>query len=447
LQKAIIFKKNMGKILINERQLEILTEHVLFEQEIDSTISEQKRMQIGKNVVSGEPSKGEPLHIAVDREAKYAVNDDKADSVGGAFFWPVIRALELKFPYDKETNPEGWKQHKDKILLKKVTIRSGASNFYKGASTAASVMNDRVTPMPKLEKAFDMGSGTEIGTYPLPYYEDNEVIIKWDKNSQPYKDNLDLARRRGENFLVWIKENLKANGLLILEPMEKEDVVPYVVDTGGVVDNKRDENVFPNPGQFLTMELELGSDGVLGKEKTECLIDMNIFVGYYENGTEISDGKTSTTNHNCDAAIFNVYLNKEYVFTANLNNRNDPDVGDSKKHRKKSSGKNRVCGMTIDNKLAQKILSTSETKDTIEVGIKGMVEGGGKDTGEPATYKGEEINPRTTVPTLHADVPLVTLKWGDGQKWSGTPNTELRRGDTSYKKIMSFDVCKQEVDA
>ena len=31
----------MGKILINERQLEILTEHVLFEQEIDSTMDNE----------------------------------------------------------------------------------------------------------------------------------------------------------------------------------------------------------------------------------------------------------------------------------------------------------------------------------------------------------------------------------------------------------------------
>ena len=405
----------------------------------DRILEQKKNFQIGKSVVSGNPAKGEPLHIVVDREAKYDVNDDNAESVGAPFFWTVINALERKFPWDKETNPEGWGAHKDKIKLKKVTIRSGASNFYKGESTEADIKNDRVTPMPEpiTISGEELVSGKDALTYELPYYQDNEVVVVWDKTSKPYKDNLALARRRGENFLAWIKDNLKSNGLLVLDPMEKEDVEAYVVDTGGVVDNKRDESAYPNPGQFITMDLELGSDGVLGEETTECLIDMKIFVSYIE-------GK-SPAGHNCDAAIFKVLLNKVPVFIANLNNANDPNVGDSKKHRISAKGKNRVCGMTIGNKLAQKIMSKTNS-ETIEVGIEGMVEGG-KGTGEPATYKGEEINPRTTVPTLHADVPLVTLKWGDGQKWQGTPNVKLKRGDTSYAKIMSFDVCKQKVDA
>tara|TARA_R110000744_G_scaffold26974_1_gene66101 strand:+ start:131 stop:1408 length:1278 start_codon:yes stop_codon:yes gene_type:complete len=421
----------------------ILTEVVRVHEIMEANTIEEQNFKIGKTIVTGEPTKGEPLRIVTDREAKYkAMADSADDGVGAPFFWSVLNALEEKFPSGNPNgdNSGGWTKHKDKIKLKKVTIRSGASNFYKGAVTEADVMNDRVTPMPApiTISGEETVSGKDLLTYDLPYYDDNEVVVKWDKNSKPYKANLALARRRGENFLVWIKDNLKANGLLVLDPMEKEDVESYVVDTGGVIDKDRVESAYPNPGQFITMDLELGSEGVFGEETAECLVDMKIFVSYIQ-------GK-SPKGHNCDAAIFDVFLNKEYVFTANLNNSNDPDVGDSKKHRVSAKGANRVCGMTIGNKLAQKIMSKTNS-ETIEVGIKGMVEGGGKGTGEPATYKGEEINPRTTVPTLHADVPLVTLKWGDGQKWSGTPNTELRRGDTSYKKIMSFDVCKQEVDA
>ena len=414
----------------------ILTEVVRIHEIMEANTIEEQNFKIGKTVVTGEPEKGEPLRIVTDREAKYKAMDDSADGIGQPFFWSVIGALEKKFPSGNPNgdNSGGWQKHKDKIKLKKVTIRSGASNFYNGAATAADVMNDRVKTMSELS---DEGGG--VKTYNLPHYQDNEVVVKWDKSSKPYKDNLALARRRGENFLVWIKENLKANGLLVLDPMEKEDVEAYVVDTGGVIDSKRDESTFPNPGQFITMDLELGSEGVLGEETTECLVDMKIFVSYIE-------GK-SPKGHTCDAAIFDVFLNKEYVFTANLNNANDPDVGDSKKHRVSAKGRNRVCGMTIGNKLAQKIMSKTNS-ETIEVGIRGMVEGGTSknlDTGKPATYKGEKIPGK--VPPLHADVPLVTLKWGDGQKWSGTPNAKLDRGDTSYKKIMSFDVCKQEVDA
>ncbi len=107
--------------------------------------------------------------------------------------------------------------------------------------------------------------------------------------------------------------------------------------------------------------------------------------------------------------------------------------------------------MTNGNALAQKILANNNS-GTIEVGIKGMVQGGSSknsDTGKPATYKGEKIPTMggRAIPPLHADVPLVTLKWGDGQKWQGTPNLKLMRGATSYKAIMTFDVCKKEVNA
>ena len=404
---------------------------------LSNLVEQKENFQIGTTVVKGNPEKGEPINIVTDREAKYKVMDDNANSVGEPFFWSVIEALESKF-----RDKGGWQKFKKQLFLKKVTIRSGASNFYKGAATAADVENNRVTPMPPLEKV-EAAAGGFFDMYPTPYYENNEIIVKWDKNSKPYKDNLALARRRGENFLVWIKENLKNSGLLLLDPMEKEDVEAYIVDTGGVIDSKRDKSVYPNPGQFITMDLELGSEGVLGEETTECLVDMKVFVSYI-------DGK-SPKGHSCDAAIFDVFLNKEYVFTANLNNSNDPDVGDSKKHRVSAKGKNRVCGMTIGNELAQKILANTNS-ETIEVGIKGMVEGGSSknlDTGKPATYKGEKIPTMggRAIPPLHADVPLVTLKWGDGQKWQGTPNLKLKRGDTSYKAIMTFDVCKKEVNA
>ena len=405
---------------------------------LSNLVEQKKNFQIGKTVVKGNPEKGEPINIVTDREAKYKVMDDNANSVGEPFFWSVMDALDSKF-----RDKGGWQKFKKQLFLKKVTIRSGASNFYKGGATAADVENNRVTPMPPLEKV-EAAAGGFFDMYPIPYYENNEIIVKWDKNSKPYKDNLALARRRGENFLVWIKQNLKNNGLLLLDPMEKEDVEAFIVDTGGVIDSKRDKSAYPNPGQFITMDLELGSEGVLGEETTECLIDMEILVGYYP--------RRATTKHQCDSAIFDVYLNREYVFTANLNNNNDPNIGDSKKHRVKGAqggqGGKRVCGMTIGNELAKKILSNTQS-ETIEVGIKGMVKGGNSknlQTGKPATYKGKKI-PGNNVPPLHADVPTVTLKWGDGQKWMGEPNVKLKRGNTSYQKIMTFDVCKQEVDA
>ena len=42
---------------------------------------------------------------------------------------------------------------------------------------------------------------------------------------------------------------------------------------------------------------------------------------------------------------------------------------------------------------------------------------------------------------------MVTLRWGDGEEWVGQPDVKLERGDNSYRKIMTFDVCRQEVNS
>jgi len=81
LQKATKFRKNMGKILINERQLEILTGHVLFEQEIDRDDSDADMKKYGHKVTSNpgefkEYEGGQPYDLFMA----------KADTLSKAYF-------------------------------------------------------------------------------------------------------------------------------------------------------------------------------------------------------------------------------------------------------------------------------------------------------------------------------------------------------------------------
>ena len=413
------------------------------------------RYDIGKTVVKG-GEKGEPIQIIIDKAAKYDVLDDAAESVGEPFITEVIDKLSEKFGGSLKKAIEAG------MTLTKAIIRSGASNFYSRGSTESNVTNDRFTQSP----------------------EDQDV--KYKKGSQPYKDNLALAKSRGTNFLTYIKEALKGKGVNNLDSLESEDIESVIVDTGGVIDSNRVEKDYPNPGQFITLDLQFdkvgGSPGI-----TECLVDMSILVGYYRTGHEYSDGLTSGQDHYCDSAIFNVFLNNIYVFTANLNNNHDPGgagphgaqpyqekIKASKKYRvinPDKPGGNVACGVTINNALAQQIMGETNDK-TIEVGIEGQVEGG-KSPGEKSsgghqfggpnavrdtTYQGEYLYvcgkpgyhaqpcPTDQQLNLHAQVPMVTLKWGDGEQKVTEPNVTLTRGENVYKKIMTFDVCKREID-
>lgn len=359
-------------------------------------IGEQKRYSIGKTVISGDIDGGKPINIVVDRESKYKAMSDDANDVGEPFFWTIIEALENEF-----RDSGGFHDKKDKIQLTKATIRSGASNYYNGGSTYADVTNDRFS---------------SVG---------DEQDVKWDENSKPYKDNLELAKRRGVNFLKYIKEQLGRNGLGVLDPLESEDVVAVVVDTGGVIDEKRDESKYKNPGQFITMDIEMKMAGVAGRQTSDCLVNLKVSIGYFRNPTKLSDGKKSSKGHTCDQAVFDVFLNKKYIMTANLNNKKDPGNGKSKDYRTvnpTTAGGNVVCSVEIDNELAQKIMSET-TSETITIGVQGKSK------------------------NVHAEVPMVILEWDDGKKWVGEPNVTLERGDTSYQELMPFDVCKKEVDA
>ena len=93
----------MGKILINERQLEILTEHVLFEQEIDRDDSDADMKKAGHKITS-EPGEFKEL----DGGQPYELFMAKANTLSKAYFesgeYTAEESKSLYFKY-RRLNP------------------------------------------------------------------------------------------------------------------------------------------------------------------------------------------------------------------------------------------------------------------------------------------------------------------------------------------------------
>ena len=156
-----------------------------------------------KEIVKVGEKKGEYIELdTIIFDSTYRASDDKtSQSMFNLFLDKLLEAIG--------NNPDAYEAYRSGTLeLKTAKVTAGASNFYTGAATAADVMNDRITPMPVLLE----GEGEEAGlkTYDLPYYQENEVVVKWDKNSKPYKGNTDLALRRADNFINYISEKLQS---------------------------------------------------------------------------------------------------------------------------------------------------------------------------------------------------------------------------------------------
>ena len=450
-----------------------------------SNLTEQKTVNIGTTTVDGTINtfkKGKPIIIEMDKEATYDVNADDPKTVAGPFYNELLKKLKAVLGENLKTKNSGLK-------LVSAEISSGASNYYDKASTEADIKNDRVTSMPELKSGFAMNLGKEVSSY-----EGTNKAIHHLKGSQPYLDNKDLARRRGVKFLAHIKALLKNAGIDVLEPLKEEIINSQIIDTGGVIDKDRVEDTYPHPGQFITMKLKFMKESVAGQttDILKCLVGLKIIVGFFKTGVSASQGKKNTGGHNCNSAIFNVYLNGVRIGIANLNNLSDPDIADTKKWRiinpnssalvkkqqtkkgkdktkqrmqkkvEKGTGKNVACQFEIDNKQAQNILAKTK-KSSLTLSIKGMIEGGCINVEKPElktcdghpTYKGISI-PDNKSRALHANVPFVRIrvpKYNDEGKrkgyktiYSGEPDVDMKRGDTSRVKVLKMDVCKHTVN-
>jgi hypothetical protein len=120
-----------------------------------------------------------------------------------------------------------------------------------------------------------------------------------------------LAMSRGKNVSDWFKEKLVTDYKLPMgtedKPAEIKPIRGEVIDTGGVNDTKRDEDLYPQPGQVVIVKLKVCglSPDPGGGLTQECFTDLVVQVSYDEKALKHLNYK----EHVCDSAIFEIQAN------------------------------------------------------------------------------------------------------------------------------------------
>jgi len=434
----VVLKRYKNKLLMKKQ---ILSEVNRVREIMGLNLLEQTK----EKVKVGE-KKGEFMELdTIIFDSTYRANDDKTtQSMFNLFLDKLLEAID--------NNPDASSAYRSGTLeLKTAKVTAGASNFYTGAATAADFMNDRITPMPELItiSGEETVSGKDLLTYDLPYYDENEVVVKWDKHSKPYRGNTDLAFRRADNFINYIAEKLPIMNISVFPQLSR---IPdgSIIDTGGVIDKERDVSVYPNPGQVIIADLLFGYREVVEVFEERCTADLTI---------EISAGGEGG-GHKCDEAIFRVAINGSMLGVANLNNSGIDVKGASVP---RPNIKNPKKTINVDTYLPGLPTSTRYPNERKTDG-----KGGGVRTAvfsiDPKNpdFKWGRIN-KITIQSLvnqdgtfgsvklgskgiHADVPNVKITNADGiatpgDRWGFKPNVNMNRGSMKVTTLLIVDKC------
>jgi len=159
-------------------------------------------------------------------------------------------------------------------------VVGGASNVGDGKSVKPTLGNDYYAPKSEGKK----------------YAGDQAAQIK-------------LAMSRGKNVSDWFKEKLVTDYKLPMgtedKPAEIKSIRGEVIDTGGVNDTKRDEDLYPQPGQVVIVKLKVcGLSPSGGGLTQECFTDLVVEVAYDEKALA-----HIKKEHNCNNAIFEIQAN------------------------------------------------------------------------------------------------------------------------------------------
>ena len=406
-----------------------------------------KLLEQTKQKVKVGEEKGEYIELdTIIFNSTYRANDDKTtQNMFNLFLDKLLEVIG--------GNPDANEAYRNGTLeLKTAKVTAGASNFYTGAATAADFMNDRITPMPEpiTISGEETVSGKDLLTYELPYYDENEVVVKWDKHSKPYRGNIDLAFRRADNFINYIAERLPTMNISVFPQLSR---IPdgSIIDTGGVIDKVRDVSVYPNPGQVIIADLLFGYVETVEVFEETCTANITI---------EISAGGPKG-GHKCDEAIFSVRINGSSIGIANLNNAFIDVRAARVKNIKKDEGNDR----SIDPKIYLPGLPTSKRypnqriSDGQEGGVRTSVftiDSNNPDLkwGEPNSIEIKSlVQPNGRFGSvqlgsqgIHADVPNVKITNSNGIATPGgengyTPNVGMTRGSMKTTELLVVDKC------
>jgi len=247
-----------------------------------------------------------------------------------------------------------------------------------------------------------------------------------DKSDTNWKNNLNYAKNRGNNFLKWVKNSGEKVGITLNPKVEIPESIFMILDTGGCIDEKRDTTKYPNSGQSLivrgTIRLVPITKTFTVPEIENCLNNASITIGYVPDGT-----------HSCDYAIFNVFANDVLIGVANLNNGKLDSAGKITDYteNRKSDGKvggERSSEFVLTDKQIKEIASKSDN-GKVSLSIEGF----------PTEWYDSKDGYDKGRPT-HADTPTVVLKLDGKVKYNRKPQVKLERGSVKTP-IYSFNPC------
>lgn len=276
-------------------------------------------------------------------------------------------------------------------IIKIAYVRTSASNY----------LNGPLNPT-HWNGGGKISSGYE-GTVP-----NIKVPIK-DSSHKDWKENEGYAKSRWSKFANWAKQSGGKLGITFGSNVNEVTPNIRITDTGGCTDENRDISKYKNPGQFLQIsgiiqfkrkEIPERPD----EELLECAKGLKIVVGFFDEPVSINSEVTMKKNkstHKCDYATFNVYCNKIYVGTANMNND---------KQRFRSNGSKRAkVGLNQKNvvhEAPQKLGGTVYNTISVDGELLKKVIAKNKNGFITIEMKGTE-NTLTRGGKYHGDAPMV----------------------------------------
>jgi len=294
-------------------------------------------------------------------------------------------------------------------------VKSSASNYFNGPvkPTKSNTQKD-----PVIDK-------------PDSYYTGNEA-----KNNR-------LALKRGQNLFAELEKKLPAKRINITA---KPKFTQVITDTGGEYDENRDVKKYPRAGQFVTIKATVELIPLRIIQQVRCLQGMKVTVGYYakiENlkkkldaaegnykaaiqgaitySQSINKGRKSSSGHQCNRAVFWVWLNNTRIGKVNLNNAGD-----------NAGGKDLVPGAVAGSREQTVIVKDSVAARIAKADEQGSV-----------TFYLEPIST-----DAHNDVPWIRIETEKGKELLNKEASEIRgyntnRGKTGKQKLFGpFNPCE-----
>ncbi len=231
-------------------------------------------------------------------------------------------------------------------------VKSSASNYFNGP----------------VKPTKSNTQGEPVIDKPDSYYTGNET-----KNNR-------LALKRGQNLFAELEKKLPAKRINITA---KPKFTQVITDTGGEYDENRDVKKYRRAGQFVTIKATVELIPLRIIQQVRCLQGMKVTVGYYAKmeslkkkidaaegpyktalqktvtySQSLNKGRTSSSGHQCNQAVFWVWLNNNRIGKVNLNNAGDNPGG--KDLVPGAVGGSREVTLTVKDVVAARIAKADE---------------------------------------------------------------------------------------